>query len=121
MQKALYLLIILCEGIVLYLINIFKITIPCLFKLVFKFPCPACGLTRAFYSIFNLDILSAINYNILSIPLFLLLCIINIFLIIDIIKNTDLTKKIIFKILKKYKLVFLLLIISEIVNIYHHV
>lgn len=121
MNKLKYLLIMIIEGIVYYLIIIKNITIPCLFKSIIKIPCPSCGLTRSFKSILDLKLLDAIKYNILSIPLFIILIIINILLIIDIIKNNNITIKFLKKILKHYKLIIILLLITEIINIYHHV
>ena len=35
----------------------------CLFKLIFKIPCPGCGMTRAALSVLRLDFLSALYYN----------------------------------------------------------
>ena len=37
--------------------------IPCLFKSVFEFPCTACGMTRAWLSVFRLDFASAYSFN----------------------------------------------------------
>lgn len=121
MSRLKYLFIILIEGIVYYLITIKNITIPCLFKKIIHIPCPGCGLTRAFKLILKLNLLDAIKYNILSIPLFILLIILNALLIIDIIKDKNMTKQIIFKIFKHYRIIILLLIITEVLNIYHNV
>lgn len=121
MKKLLYLLIIVLEGIVYYLMNIVRITIPCFFKLVFKTPCPACGLTRSFHSIFHFDLISAIHYNILIIPIVILLLIINSLLILDIIKNKDLTKNFVLSVSNHYKIIITLLLISEVINIYHNI
>jgi len=121
MSRLKYLFIILIEGIVYYLIIIKNITIPCLFKKTIHIPCPGCGLTRAFKEILQLNLLNAIKYNILSIPLFILLIILNTLLIIDIIKDKNITKYVILKIFKHYKLIILLLLITELLNIYHNV
>ena len=37
---------------------------------LFKNPCPMCGLTRGFFSIWKLDFHTATEFNILSLPLF---------------------------------------------------
>jgi hypothetical protein len=39
------------------------ICIPCLWKSVFGFHCPGCGITTAFISIMNLDFIKAIQSN----------------------------------------------------------
>jgi hypothetical protein len=46
-----------------------SVSIPCIFRLLFDIPCPACGLTGAFILISRLDFLSAFRHNILTLPL----------------------------------------------------
>ena len=62
------------------------LTLPLLFPLIskaapftqcasltlFNNPCPMCGLTRGFFSIWKLDLQTATEFNILSLPLFAL-------------------------------------------------
>lgn len=120
-MRIFYIIILLGEGISYYLIKIRNITIPCFFKYITNIPCPGCGLTRSILSILNLDIVSAIKYNILGIPLFITIILLNIYLIKDIIYNKKSTITLINKILNNYKIIILLLIISEIINIYHYV
>lgn len=120
-MRIIYILILLGEGISYYLIKIRNITIPCFFKYITNIPCPGCGLTRSILSILNLDLISAIKYNILGIPLFITIILLNIYLIKDIIYSKKSTITLINKILTNYKIIILLLIISEIINIYHYV
>ena len=59
--KKFYVLIIL---FIAYITITYFLNIPnCLVKLICGFPCPACGMTRAGFSILKLDIVSAFNYN----------------------------------------------------------
>ena len=71
--------------IFLYTISILPVT--CFLKSVTGIYCPACGMTRAFISILNLNFLDAIYFNILSIPLFIFIIYFSFRLIIDLIKN----------------------------------
>ena len=119
-MPIIYILILLGEGISYYLIKIKEITVPCFFEYLTNIPCPGCGLTRSFISIPNLDLISAIKYNILGIPLFIAIILLNIYLIKDIIYNKKSTITLINKILTNYKIIIFLLIISEIINIYHY-
>ncbi len=119
-MPIIYILILLGEGISYYLIKIKEITVPCFFEYLTNIPCPGCGLTRSFISIPNLDLISAIKYNILGIPLFIAIILLNIYLIKDIIYNKKSTITLINKILTNYKIIILLLITSEIINICHY-
>ena len=116
MKRLLYIFIIILE-IVFYFV-IINIDIPCIFKLIFKIPCPACGLTHAFLSLFNLDIIGAVKYNILIIPIFIFILLINYYLIQDIVLNKNNTIFFINKVFKYYKIIILLLILSEIYNLF---
>lgn len=64
-----------------YIFIIYGINLNCVFKTYFNVECPACGMTRAFYSILNFDFIHAFLYNILSIPLAIIV-IISIFILI---------------------------------------
>ena len=111
------LILVLCLGLGILMCFDF-ISIPCLFKTVCKIPCPGCGMTRAFKSIINFDFISAFKYNILSIPLFIFLIIISWAIVYDIIKNTKILENKVIKILDKYWVVAIVLVIlSFITNI----
>ena len=116
MKRLIYVLIIILEIVFCYVM--IRFDIPCLIKLITKIPCPACGLTRAFISLFNFKIIDAIKYNFLCIPLFIFLVLVNYYLIKDIILNKYYTKNYIYKIFKHYKIIIILLIISEIINLF---
>ena len=45
------------------------ISIPCFFLLIIGIPCPACGISRAFIMLIQLDIINAARMNILLLPL----------------------------------------------------
>ena len=116
-------LILLGEGIFLGICLIILTKIPCPFKMIFKIPCPCCGMTRAFYSILKLDIISSLHYNILLLPFIIILTIINILLVLEIIINKKILPKYFNK--KTYKIYItislILLIFSFIINIYHRI
>ena len=116
----LYVLILLCEGISYFSIKVKGITIPCFFRYLTNIPCPGCGLTRSFLAILDFDIVNAIRYNVLGIPLFILIIILNIYLVKDMIYNKKDTLVFINKVFSKYKIIIILLIVSEIINIYHY-
>lgn len=94
--------------------------VPCLFKLLFKIPCPGCGMTRAFFEIFKFNFSKAFYYNILSIPLFIFIIYCIILIIYDILYNKNIFFLKLDKLFSKYYLLIIfLLIISEVINIYH--
>lgn len=68
-----YWLLILLFILYCGIFSVFLPEIPsCIVKLVFKFPCPWCGITRSYLALFKLDIALAFFYH----PLFWLLPII---------------------------------------------
>lgn len=85
---------------------------------IFGKKCPGCGMTRAFISILRFDFISALHYNLLSIPLFIGIVTYCLFLLIDAIfdKNFVLYTE---KILSKrymYIIYFAALILSTAIN-----
>lgn len=110
---------LLLEGILFVLLFVVKINIPCFFKTFLHIPCVGCGMTRSIYAIFDFRILDAISYNILTIPLFIVVMIINGIIIYDIINNEN--KVIIFlnKIVNNYKVIIGACVITFIINLYN--
>lgn len=96
---------------------VFVFDVNCLFKTVFAIPCPSCGLTRGFRSLFEGNIIAAFNYNILTIPLFLFLVIFLLLFLIDILKKSNYLEKYLNFFIKYYYLIILLIIISFIINL----
>ena len=117
-MKRLFNILLLLFGISFVLIvtsGIIKFN--CIFKNLFGFCCPGCGLTRSFSSIFNLDLYSAFNYNILGIPLFIFGIVTCICLIIDTIKNSNRTINIILLFFRKYYIfIIILVVVTMIIN-----
>lgn len=95
--------------------------IPCIFKKIFNIPCPACGMTRAFNAISMFNFKQAFSYNILSIPLFIVLIGIFTITIIDIIYNKKHLNKLLNITIKYYYIIIILLIFSWIINIYRNI
>ena len=69
MLKKIRILIILIFAIIvgLLLMKHFNIGIPCAYYEASGFYCPGCGMTRAAYSLLQLDFYQAIRYNAFSI------------------------------------------------------
>jgi hypothetical protein len=75
------------EFVMCYLILSGQLLTECVIKQVFHIACPACGFTRGFRAILSGNLLKAIQYNLLSIPVFIFFIIVNGYLIYDIIKD----------------------------------
>lgn len=59
-------------GILAVVLLVFKIfDIPCVFNLLFKIPCPSCGMTRAYINLLHLDISGAFRMHFMfwSVPI----------------------------------------------------
>lgn len=117
-MKRIVNILILFSGILfIYIVVSGMIPFECLFKKLFDIRCPGCGLTRSFRDIINLNFGSAIKYNILGIPLFIIIFGLSIGLSIDIILNTNETLKYINNFFKKnYIIIIFILIITGIIN-----
>ena len=119
MKRLINILIIGLFVLGFLLVFIFHVPMLCLIKQGIGIYCPTCGVTRSFYSIFNLDFISAIKYNILGIPLFIFFAISFVTILKDIILNEDKFLSNMNKILQNkfvITILFLLIILSTIVN-----
>jgi hypothetical protein len=64
----------------------------CIHNYLLGFDCPGCGMTRALFSLFHLNLADSLNYNFAVIPLFLIL-LLEIFNIFNRFKQFDYIKK----------------------------
>ena len=85
--------------------------IACPFKKIFHIPCPFCGMTRSIYLLLNIKVIESIKYNILTIPLVLLLSITDLTILFEIVTNKNIYKNKIY-IKSKIPIISILLIIS---------
>lgn len=112
--------IIILTILITFLLILSIIPATCLFKKVTGIYCPACGMTRAFYSIiYNFDLIQAFSYNILSIPLFIFIVSSSFILIYEIITNKfNYIPKLLQLLSNKLvlALIFIFIVISFIVN-----
>ncbi len=106
--------------VLLYIITkIFSISL-CPVKNIFGFSCFGCGLTRGFISILELDFKMAVEYNVLSIPIFAGICLYFMCGVIDIIFNKNYIKKIEKQLVKKYMYIIYVVILT-VSYIYNHI
>lgn len=116
MNRIIKISLFLVEIVMGYLILSGKIFANCIVKQIFHFSCPACGFTRGFRAILSGNLLEAIQYNLLSIPVFLLLVIVTYYLIYDIVKNKKKTDSFFDKLGKFTVPILIILGLNMIVN-----
>lgn len=104
------------EFTMCYLILSGKFFTNCVVKQIFHISCPACGFTRGLKAILNGNLLEAIQYNLLSIPVFLLLIIINSCVIYDIVKGQKKTELFFNQLGKFTILILVILLLNMVVN-----
>lgn len=105
-------LILLVFGILV----VFVFDVDCIFKSIFGISCPSCGLTRGFRALFSGDIVGAISYNILTIPIFIFFVIFVILFVVDFFRNSDYVSRYLLFFGRHYVLLIICVIISFIVN-----
>ena len=110
-------LILLISVILFVMIFILDAKIPCVFKNTLGISCPGCGMTRAIHEILHFNLLQAMKYNILSIPLVLLGIISTPVVIYDIIFNKNIFINNVNKIFSKYWYIVLIIVgITMLIN-----
>ena len=85
--------------------------ISCPFKKIFNIPCPFCGMTRSIYQLLKLNIIKSIKYNILTLPLALIISITDLIILFEILTNKNIYKNKI-NIKSKFPIISILLILS---------
>lgn len=110
------------NGIILtilisFLILVAIMPVNCIFKTVTGISCPACGMTRSFLCILQLNFIAAIYYNLFSIPLFLFLIVSSMILLKEFIQNQfNYILKVLKFFEKHYIMILILLVISFLFN-----
>lgn len=102
--------------LLLIAIFIFNLEIPCLFKSILKINCPACGLSRSFKAIMNLDLIGAFKYNIIGVPLFLSIIIIYLIYLFDLFFKKNILVNLYNKFSKNYVFLIIVLFILGVLN-----
>jgi len=102
--------------LLLIAIFIFNLNLPCIFKNFFNINCPACGLTRSFRAILNLDFVESFKYNVLGIPLFVLIILIYILYFVDLVFKKNILVNLYEKMSKNYVIIIIVLIILLLIN-----
>lgn len=94
----------------------FNIGVPCIFKIITGLDCPGCGITRCLFSLVNLDINKAFQYNalvtILIIPFTVYYLYLNYCYVID---KPNKVKNI------EHKISFIILILMILFGIYRNI
>ena len=104
-------------AIIFLLFYVFEFSWDCPIKKYLHFACPGCGLTRSIRTLLNFNLIDSIKYNLLGIPLVISIIIISMFLIKDIINNTNKVEKKVYTIFEKnYKIILIILVIITIIN-----
>lgn len=114
-------LLVLSILLVFGILVVFFLDIDCIFKSITGIPCPSCGLTRGFRALFHGHIIKAEQYNLLTVPMFLLILSIVFSYIYDLITKSNKLELLLNKLSKNYKLIILIIIINWIINIIRNI
>lgn len=117
--KTKKILVLGTELVSFYFLFILKRDIPCVFNTYLHIRCPECGMTRAFRMILSFNLIEAFKYNILSIPLFVFLIFLNLYIILDIYKEKGRVQKYLKTISKFYIPILIFVVLSIFVNNFH--
>ncbi|MCX7954807.1 MAG: DUF2752 domain-containing protein [Bacteroidales bacterium] len=95
----------------------------CFFKLITGVACPGCGMGRATICLIKGKIAESLSYNLLAIPFNLFIFIVCIWLVYDIFKKKNTFYEFTTKPLNSYIkiIIFFILIINWIINIYRNI
>ncbi len=110
------LIILVIEFGLLFLYMKCGVSVPCMIKSFTGFRCPTCGMTRAIMAIFKGNVIESISFNIMGIPLVILLIIMDVLVIIDVIGNKKYLNRFWIRFSKGYVVLILVFVISMIVN-----
>lgn len=117
-MKRIKSLFIIFSFVILFVVFYFlKFEWLCPFKKYLGIRCPGCGLTRSILALLNFDLISSIKYNILGIPLVIIVIISTVLLIKDFVKNEDKFITLFYKVMNKYWIILLIIVaITMIIN-----
>ena len=107
--------ILVISGIILLLIILFFKPV-CLFKHIFKIPCPMCGITRGIKCILKFKIIESFKYNILSIPVFISIILFYIVYTISVVLKKEYIYNYYNYFVLHYKTIVVILIINWVIN-----
>lgn len=116
MNRIIKTILLFLEIVLGYLILSGKVFMNCIIKQIFHISCPACGFTRAFRAILKGNLLEAMQYNLLSIPVFLFLIVVNGYLIYDIVTNRKKIDSFFEKLGKCIVPILIILLLNMIIN-----
>lgn len=87
----------------------------CLIYNLFGIPCAGCGLTNSLIYLLRGDLLKSLQYNVITIPLIIIYVIINLWYIIDIVRDTTSLKDTIN--VNKKKLIIICIIVFVLISL----
>ena len=92
----------------------------CIFKLLTSFPCPGCGMTRAFIEISKLEFMNSFRYNIFALPLVFIYLAILAIIVFDKCRGTHYYSKIMKRKLGSLEclVIFVIFVVGWYLNIY---